>query len=72
MEPWGCVDNRRVARLDRGLCNMERRHNFSMASVKQLTHSYSDRCPPVIAVESRVGSKARREATQVSRDVVEP
>lgn len=51
------VENRRAARLGRGLCDTEWRRRFPMASVKHLTHSYSDHCPILLQLNPGFGEK---------------
>lgn len=53
----GSVDNIKAARLDRGLCDVEWRRSFSMASVKHLTHSYSDHCPMLLQIIPGLGRR---------------
>lgn len=51
------MDYKRVARLDRGLCDTEWRQRFPMASVKHLTHSYSDHCPLLLQLNPGLGER---------------
>lgn len=51
------ADNRRVARLDIGLCDTEWTRHFPMASVKHLTHSYSNHCPLLLQLIPDLGER---------------
>lgn len=51
------IDNRRAAHLDKGLCSAEWRRTFQMASIKHLTHSYSDHCPLLLQINPGLGKR---------------
>lgn len=47
------IENRREARLDRGLCCVDWRSMFPVASVRHLRHTYSDHCPIILELHGR-------------------
>lgn len=57
-------ESRRLACLDRALCDDLWRHLFPMAFVKHLTHSYSNHCPLLLELEEgreeRLGARPFR------------
>lgn len=51
------IEMRRAARLDRALCCDEWRRLFPDASVRQLSHAYSDHCPIMLDLNGPDGER---------------